>query len=171
MLSPKADQPVPSDRNFDGHHVLITTLGPWFSDYETIWLEASMITLFAVFWLIQTHELWHAACVPPRCRDSRAATAASPRCSLSPRSPHISASSQAANENGLHAESAIGVAAVPGGRRAGTPEVVQTLCSPTNEACEAHAMSKSGGSWLARKLPRKLLRSDPRSLATRPTAI
>jgi len=26
--------------------------------YWTIWLEASMIILFGVFWLIQTHELW-----------------------------------------------------------------------------------------------------------------
>jgi hypothetical protein len=34
-------------------------VGPWFGDYEIIWLEASMITLFAVFWVIQTHELWH----------------------------------------------------------------------------------------------------------------
>lgn len=39
--------------------VLIIKLGPWFGDYETIWLEASMITLFAVFWVIQTQELWH----------------------------------------------------------------------------------------------------------------
>lgn len=38
--------------------VLIIKLGPWFGDYETIWLEASMISLFAVFWVIQTHELW-----------------------------------------------------------------------------------------------------------------
>jgi hypothetical protein len=38
--------------------VLVIKLGPWFGDYETIWLEASMITLFAVFWVIQTHELW-----------------------------------------------------------------------------------------------------------------
>jgi hypothetical protein len=27
-------------------------------DHATIWLEASMITLFAIFWVIQTHELW-----------------------------------------------------------------------------------------------------------------
>jgi hypothetical protein len=28
-------------------------------DHATIWLETSMITLFAIFWVIQTHELWH----------------------------------------------------------------------------------------------------------------
>jgi hypothetical protein len=33
--------------------------GPWFDNYKIIWLESSMITLFAVFWVIQTHELWH----------------------------------------------------------------------------------------------------------------
>jgi hypothetical protein len=28
-------------------------------DHATIWLETSMITLFGIFWVIQTHELWH----------------------------------------------------------------------------------------------------------------
>ena len=39
--------------------VVLIKFGRWFGDYEIIWLEASMITLFAVFWVIQTHELWH----------------------------------------------------------------------------------------------------------------
>ena len=38
---------------------VVIGLGPWFGDYKIIWLETSMITLFAVFWVIQTHELWH----------------------------------------------------------------------------------------------------------------
>jgi hypothetical protein len=38
--------------------VLIITFVTTFGDYRTLWLEASMITLFVVFWVIQTHELW-----------------------------------------------------------------------------------------------------------------
>ena len=29
-----------------------------YGDYETIWLESAMISLFAIFWVIQTQELW-----------------------------------------------------------------------------------------------------------------
>jgi hypothetical protein len=38
---------------------IIIKEAPWFGDYETIWLEATMIALFAIFWVLQTHELWH----------------------------------------------------------------------------------------------------------------
>ncbi|WP_369242087.1 hypothetical protein AB5J56_44305 [Streptomyces sp. R21] len=39
--------------------LVIILATPWFGDYDTIWLEASMIALFAVFWVLQTQELWN----------------------------------------------------------------------------------------------------------------
>ncbi len=38
---------------------LFIFLMPFFGDYRAIWLEATMIMLFAIFWVIQTHELWN----------------------------------------------------------------------------------------------------------------
>ncbi|MGA4863697.1 hypothetical protein ACPB9J_13740 [Streptomyces lavendulocolor] len=38
---------------------LIILLVPFFGGYRAIWLEATMITLFAYFWIIQTLELWN----------------------------------------------------------------------------------------------------------------
>ena len=34
--------------------------------HATIWLETVMITLFVIFWVTQTHELWHAGLRRPR---------------------------------------------------------------------------------------------------------
>jgi hypothetical protein len=46
---------------------LVIGLTGWFGDYKTIWLEATMITLFAAFWVIQTFELWrYGLRTPPR---------------------------------------------------------------------------------------------------------